>query len=225
MIHVRSGEIHHYELLIRMKVDGEIISPGEFLPHAESSDLIIEIDRWAIRRGIEYGRTCPVAINLSGRSLSVPGLGDYIARTLSEVGTDPANVQFEVTETAAAENLDDARHLVDELAELGCGSSLDDFGTGYGTFTYLKYLPVNELKIDVTFIRDLNDETGRRVVESIIAVAQSFDMSTVAEGVEDGETLRLLDRMQVDLAQGYHIGRPAPMDSVVEKTGAGTEVN
>lgn len=216
VIDVRSGNVHHHELLIRMELDGEIVSPDKFLPHAEASDLILDIDRWAIRRGIEYSAISPVAINLSGLSLSIPGLSDFVKDTLAEVNANPADVQFEITETAAAENLDDARRLVGQLADLGCGSSLDDFGTGYGTFTYLKYLPVTELKIDVTFIRDLAKDPDNRVVSSIIAVAQSFDMSTVAEGVEDSETLELLQRMEVDLAQGYHIGRPRPMDSVVE---------
>lgn len=217
VVQIGDGSVHHHELLIRMDLDGEIVTPDKFLPHAEASDLIVDIDRWAIRRGIEYGAICPVAINLSGRSLSVPGLSDYVEQTLREVGTEPSNVQFEVTETAAAENLEDARRLVGQLAALGCGSSLDDFGTGYGTFTYLRYLPVTELKIDVTFIRDLKEETDFRVVNSIIAVAKSFRMSTVAEGVEDEETLLLLDQLQVDLAQGYHIGRPGPMDQAIEE--------
>jgi PAS domain S-box-containing protein len=213
VLDAETRELHHHELLLRMCHQGRVVTPDEFLPHAESSDLIAEIDSWVIRRGIEQGRHGRVAINLSAKSLSTPGLIASIEEQMKLAGTPADNLIFEITETAAAENLVLAHRLVSKLTELGCGVSLDDFGTGYGSFTYLKHLPVTELKIDMSFIRDLrNDEVDRRVVRSIITVAKNFEMTTVAEGVEDEETLQLLLEMGVDQLQGYHLGRPSALD-------------
>jgi EAL domain-containing protein (putative c-di-GMP-specific phosphodiesterase class I) len=203
--------VHHHELLLRMDLDGDVITPNHFLPHAESSELITEIDRWAVREGIEFARTLPVAINLSAKSLGNLTLIREIKQALSDPAL-AAKVTFEITETAAAENLAAARSLVEELTALGCAVALDDFGTGYGSFTYLKHLPVTELKIDIDFVRGLvDDANNQRVVKSIISVAQNFGMKSVAEGVEDEATLQLLRSFGVDLVQGYYIGYPAQM--------------
>jgi EAL domain-containing protein (putative c-di-GMP-specific phosphodiesterase class I) len=136
---------------------------------------------------------------------------------LSEEAVPVGNVTFEITETAAAENMRGARELVAELNGLGCAVALDDFGTGYGSFTYLRHLPVTQLKIDIEFIRGIDqDPTDRRVVESMVDVARNFAMTTVAEGVEDERTLELVREMGVDLAQGYYVGRPRPLEIEVE---------
>jgi EAL domain-containing protein (putative c-di-GMP-specific phosphodiesterase class I) len=214
----RSGRIHHHELLLRMQLDGQIITPNRFLPHAESTELISHIDAWAVREGIRLGSRDPVAINLSAKSLGNPRVLEWVKSGLAEFGTDPANVIFEITETAAAENLEAAGTLVHGLSSLGCSVALDDFGTGYGSFTYLKYLPVSQLKVDITFIRNLiKDQVDRRVVTSIVAVADTFGMQTVAEGVEDAETLEALIDIGIDLAQGYHLGRPRPMEDFASR--------
>lgn len=208
---VRTGTVHHHELLLRMKEGGETIGPDRFLPHAERSELIAAIDRWAIDRGSELARHEPVAINLSARSLATPELVGAVERAIL-AGTPAANFVFEITETAAAENLEAARELVTSLTDLGCGVALDDFGTGYGCFTYLKHLPVTTLKIDAGFIRNLGeDETDARVVRSIIAVAANFGIKTVAEGVESPRALELLRELGVDYVQGYLIGPPGPL--------------
>lgn len=213
VVDVGTKELHHHELLLRMLHRGRVVTPNEFLPHAESCELISEIDSWVIARAIEHGRHGRVALNLSARSLSTPGLISSVEEHLGSTGTPAENLIFEITETAAAENFEQAHVLVNDLTELGCGVALDDFGTGYGSFTYLKHLPVTELKIDLSFIRDLHaDEVDKRVVKSIITVAKNFDMTTVAEGVEDEQTLQLLLEMGVDLLQGYHLGRPAAME-------------
>jgi PAS domain S-box-containing protein len=204
-----SGRITHHELLIRLRLDGELVAPGSFLPHAEGTHLMRRIDRWAIRRGIELAGERPVAINLSATSLSDPGIVSAVEEALREAGAEAEDVRFEITETAAAEDLDAARSLVEALRGLGCLVELDDFGTGYGSFTYLARLPVNTLKIDMSFIRRLADSPeDLRVVRSIVAVAQNFGLTTIAEGVEDMDTLSLLRGVEVDQVQGYLIGRP-----------------
>ena len=227
VVDVKTGALHHNELLLRMKLGDRVVTPFEFLPHAESCSLITEIDRWAITRGTQLGRTGKVAINLSAKGLSTPNLVDFVEKSLDEAQTPASNVLFEITETAAVENLDEAHKLVEDLRSLGCGAALDDFGTGYGSFTYLKHLPVSELKIDMSFVRGLLvDEVDQRIVKSIIHVAQNFEMTTVAEGVEDEETLSLLVEMGVDLVQGYHLGRPQPLpeeQSMAAASSAGVE--
>jgi PAS domain S-box-containing protein len=206
-----SGVTDHYELLLRMDLDGKVITPDQFLPYAENCALITEIDRFAVTTGFEIAATVPVAINLSARSLQDPLLIGYIKDALG-TGTLARNVIFEITETAAVKNLDAAHELVEELTSLGFGVALDDFGTGYGSFTYLKHLPVTELKIDIDFVRGLTeDPIDQRLVKSIVSVARNFEMKTVAEGVEDQATLDLLHTLGVDFVQGYHIGYPAQL--------------
>ncbi|HET7506966.1 MAG TPA: EAL domain-containing protein [Solirubrobacterales bacterium] len=212
ILDLRTGDVHHYELLVRMRLDGELVPPGRFLPYAEKSELIHELDLWAVEQGVRLGERVPVAINLSARSLGSRELMRAIERSLHRDSTLAQMLTFEITETAAAENMQGARELVGELTKLGCGVALDDFGTGYGSFTYLRHLPVNQLKIDMEFIRGLaSDPADRRVVESMIDVARNFEMTTVAEGVEDEQTLELLRELEVDLVQGYLIGHPRPL--------------
>ncbi len=211
VVAMETGLIHHHELLLRMNLDGELISPGRFLPHVEGTELISEIDRWALRRGIEYAQRLPVAIKLSDMGLTNKEV-IAIVRTQLAGGAPPKNVILEITESAAAGDLDAIQVLIRELADLGCEVTLDDFGTGYGSFTYLKKLPVTQLKIDMQFVRNLvEDENDQRVVRSMIDVAKNFDLTTVAEGVEDEGTLQLLRKFGVELVQGYHVGYPARM--------------
>ena len=215
---LRTGSVDHRELLIRMDLDGETISPGAFLPHAEKSELITRIDRWAIERGIELARSGRVAINLSARSLDNLELSEWIAAALGDRAL-AQNVIFEITETAAAANLDAAESLVKRLTDLGCGVALDDFGTGYGSFTYLKRLPVTELKIDMEFIRGLTGDPGnQRVVRSIVSAARHFDITTVAEGVEDEDAVELLRTLGVDMVQGYYVGYPSAISASDHET-------
>lgn len=212
ILDLRTGSIHHYELLVRMRLDGEVVPPDRFLPYVEESELIRRLDLWAVEKGIRLGERIPVAINLSARSLGSRELLSAIEGSLNRDASLAKNLTFEITETAAAENMRGARDLVGELTKMGCGVALDDFGTGYGSFTYLRHLPVTQLKIDMEFIRGLGaDPADRRVVESMIHVARNFEMTTVAEGVEDERTLDLLRELDVDLAQGYLIGRPQPL--------------
>jgi len=212
IVDLKSGELVQEELLIRMKgKDGKLIMPGEFLPQAERFGLAPEIDRWVVSKAAAMARDRRVEVNLSAKSIGDPTLPGFIELELMAAGADPANVVFEITETAAAEDFEQARKLADRLTRLGCGFALDDFGTGFGSFTYLKHLPVSFIKIDIDFVRELTDDAAdRQVVNAIIGVARNFGIETIAEGVESAETLELLAEMGVDYAQGFHIGRPAP---------------
>jgi len=213
ILDLKSGRIHHHELLVRMRLDGELVLPGAFLPYAEEVDLIHDLDLWAVERGLQLAAQTPVAINLSARSFGSRGILEVIERKLGADASLASNVTFEITETAAAENLQGARELVVELMKMGCDVALDDFGTGYGSFTYLRHLPVTQLKIDTQFITGIaNDGADRRVVESIVAVARNFEMTTVAEGVEDQASFEMVEQLGVDLVQGYYVGRPQPLE-------------
>jgi diguanylate cyclase (GGDEF)-like protein len=210
MIDLESGEISHKELLIRMVGDeGEVIPPSAFLPTAERVGLITEIDRWVTKEGLRLAMAGEkISINLAGPSIGDPEVMEMV-RTAIAKGLDPAHLIFEITETAAMTNMKAARDFVSSLNEFGCGVALDDFGTGFGSFTYLKHLPTTHLKIDTEFVRDvLVNSTDREVVKSITDVAHSLGKRTVAEGVEDKETLEILRSYGVDCAQGWYLGPP-----------------
>ncbi len=215
IIALPTGETLMEELLVRMiDEDGAIISPTSFLPTAEQFGLIREIDRWVIRKGIERAATGHrVNINLSARSLSDPDLVGIIEKLLREGGVSPDQVGFEYTETAAVSSVEDARKFTEGLNGLGCEVALDDFGTGFGSFVLLKHLPISTMKIDIEFVRGLStSEADRRIVRSIVHIATESGLKVVAEGVEDEGALALLRGYGVDQAQGYFIGRPAPIE-------------
>lgn len=206
-------EIVQHELLVRMKRPGAVerlIMPGEFMPPAEKYGLVDRIDRWVVEHALELGKDRKVTINLSGSTISQPDLIAWIEKAVRSSETPTENLVFEITETAVVDNLVAAEALVRRLRDLGCQFALDDFGTGYGSLAYLKRFPVDFLKIDMEFVRDMvNNEADRRVVRSITATADLFGIATIAEGVEDADTLELLREFGVDYAQGYYIGRPA----------------
>jgi PAS domain S-box-containing protein len=216
IVDLTSGAIVQRELLLRMREpDGGLVGPGEFLEVAEHYGLIGEIDRWVIERGVDIAARSGsgVELNLSARSIGDPAMLEHIERCIGRAGADPELIVIEITETAILEDAEAARAFAARLREIGCKLALDDFGTGYGGFTYLKQLPVDYLKIDIEFVRDLATNPGsRHVVEAVVALAHGFELKTVAEGVEDAETLELLHSLGVDFAQGYHIARPAPLD-------------
>ena len=227
IVDLQSSDVVQRELLLRMRTEdlsGDVINPGLFLPSAERSGLISEIDRLVINRSAELAVAGgPVELNVSGASISDPSLVDFIRRAIGRTGADPSTLVFEITETTLISDEAAARAFVEGLHRLGCKIALDDFGTGYGGFTYLKQLPIDYLKIDIEFVRDVKyDPASRRVVEAVVSLARGFGLTTVGEGVEDQETLELLRTLGVDRAQGFHIGRPAPLEpaaSVAARTG------
>ena len=213
----RTGQ---YELLLRMlDPDGALIAPGAFLPVAERYDLMRDIDRWVVRRAIgmlaecsAQGHDITVEVNLSGRSAGDETLLALIEAQLRATGVDPARLILEVTETEAVEDIARARRFATRLAELGCRFALDDFGAGFGSFYYLKHLPFDYLKIDGEFVRNCTRDPGDRVViQALVQVARGMGKRTVAEQAGDAETVTLLRELGVDQAQGYHLGRPAPL--------------
>lgn len=212
---LETGEVVQHELLLRVTgPDGSVQGPADFLADAERLGLSGDVDRWVVRRSLEVAAAgSPVELNLSAASLDDQGLLEDIATWMDELGVDPATVCFEITETALIADEEAGRAFVARLRDLGCQIALDDFGTGYGGFTYLKKLAVDFLKIDIEFVHDLaSNAASRHVVQAVIHLARSFGLQTVAEGVEDAESLALLRELGVDFAQGYHLGRPAPLD-------------
>jgi PAS domain S-box-containing protein len=204
------------ELLIRLakvRGGGDLLAPGEFLPAAERFDLIQVIDQWVVDRAIKLAAAGhSVTVNVSAKTISDPRQVDRIERAVLASRAPARNLVFEITETAVADNLEAARAFAIRLHKLGCGIALDDFGVGHGTFTYLRHLPVDYLKIDMQFVRDLlSDAEDLQVVQAIVGVARQFKIETIAEGVEDQATLQELRRIGVDYAQGYWTGRPVPL--------------
>ena len=210
------GSLSHLEALVRMDDErhpGQLILPALFIQQAERNSRILDIDRWVIGEALRRLAECPavpaIAVNLSGRSLSEPSLPQFISNALRESGINPRRLIVEITETAAVSDLLDAQRMIEALRQLGCGVCLDDFGVGFASFAYLKHLHVDTIKIDGLFIRDLpNDRDNQVFVKAMVSVALGLGKSVVAEYVEDGETLALLRRFGVDLAQGYHLDRP-----------------
>ncbi|MCA1979098.1 MAG: EAL domain-containing protein [Thiobacillus sp.] len=208
----------HYEVLIRMRgEDGAIISPGEFLPAAERYGLALSFDHWVVRNVFAYLDTHPedvahYALNLSGRSLSDPGTADFILDEIAKYHFDPARISFEVTETAAIDNLDTCERLILTLKSRGIQFALDDFGRGQSSFGYLKRLPVASLKIDGEFVRGLDtDREKLAIVKAMHTLAHELGKKTIAEQVETETELACLKAMGVDYVQGYLLDRPSPL--------------
>jgi diguanylate cyclase (GGDEF)-like protein/PAS domain S-box-containing protein len=213
-----------HELLLRYLDDnGDLVPPGAFLPIAERFDLICEIDRWVLGEAVRMlheehaaGREVALAVNLSGRTMSDPGLGEYLESLLAARPVPPGRLVIEVTETAAIVNIDRARRLAERLHTLGCRFALDDFGAGFASFYYLKHLAFDYLKIDGEFVRQLvHDPTDQLVIEAVVNIARGLGTRTVAEFVGDEPTVELLERLGVDFGQGYHLGMPVPVDAVL----------
>ncbi len=219
IVNLRTGLVTHHELLVRMlSADGELIPPGAFLPTAERYGLIGSIDRWVTRTGLRLAQTgVAVSINLSGYTIGDTEIIADVRRAIAD-GLPPARLIFEVTETAALTNVEAAREFAERLNRLGCSLALDDFGARFGSFTYLKHVPARYLKIDQEFVKELvGNPTDQEVVKSIVGIARSLGKLTIAEGVEDGETLALLRCYGVDAAQGFHLGRPERILSSVSQ--------
>ncbi|EHQ51319.1 PAS/PAC sensor-containing diguanylate cyclase/phosphodiesterase [Ectothiorhodospira sp. PHS-1] len=215
----------HFEVLMRLREDQDrLISPGNFLPAAERYNLATAIDRYVIRQCLAWlADQRPLldlldacAINLSGHSVGDAAFLDFVLEALEHTNIPPEKLCFEVTETVAIANLDNANDLFLRLSRLGCRFSLDDFGSGMSSFGYLRTLPVQYLKIDGIFVRDVvQDATDRALVSSINDIAHLMGKQTIAEYVESEAILKILRDIGVDHVQGHFIGEPRPLESLV----------
>jgi diguanylate cyclase (GGDEF)-like protein len=223
----KEGFDQYREILIRLKDPaGKIVLPGEFLPSSERYGLMHLIDRWVIQTLFSLlserdltskedtlnSDDCLYTINLSGASLNDDQFLDFVYRQFSAYSVSPKNICFEITETIAITNYDKAIQTVQCLKSFGCKFALDDFGTGMSSFGYLKYLPVDYLKIDGIFIKDMiHCEVAREIVKSISRIAHVLEIQTIAEFVENEQILLKLIDMDIDYAQGYGIAKPVPL--------------
>lgn len=218
ILELSSGEVTQSELLLRMRGDDGLIPPNAFLGDAERLGLIHAIDRWVVAHAIELLAERPgvcLEVNLSGHSTGDEQVLRLIKGELEASGVAPNRLILEITETAAIASIDQARRFAEALRDLGCRFALDDFGAGFGSFYYLKHIPVDFLKIDGDFVRSPRSQADDLVVESIVHMARGLGKQTIAEFVEDEGTLEALRAKGVDYAQGFHIGRPGPVEGLL----------
>ncbi len=218
-----SGQ-QHYELLVRMEDEkGRMVLPGSFLPAAERYKYSVRIDRWVVGSALDWLQSKPrhvdglflCSINLSGHSLGDEEFLAFVLEKLDSTGVPAHKICFEVTETAAIANLSSASRFIQEIKERNCRIALDDFGSGLSSFAYLKQLPVDFIKIDGLFVRDIvEDPIDKAMVKSINEVAKVMDKQTIAEFVETRETLDMLGELGVDYAQGHYISAPKSIDEL-----------
>lgn len=216
VFNAKSRERTHAEALLRMRDEaGKLLAPSQFIPFAEKSNLIIDIDRWMIDAVVRLLASdpglAPVSVNVSGRSFDEPMMADFIADRLEEHEVAPSRLLVEITETAAIRDMRDAQRFIDRLHAVGCKVCLDDFGAGFSTFAYIKQLPVDVLKIDGMFIRNLSKSRDNQVfVKAMLDIARGFGKITIAESVEDEASLDFLAAAGVDMVQGYLLEMPHP---------------
>ena len=211
----------HFEVLVRMiDADDELVLPGAFIPAIERYGLMSKVDRWVVTHTLDWFAQNPekmaalelCSINLSANSLSDEGFMHHIADMLENPEIDARKICFEITETTAVSNLSLALNFVRDIKKKGCLFALDDFGSGMSSFGYLKNLPVDFLKIDGMFVRDiLHDDINLAMVKSINEIAHVMGKSTIAEFVENEDILNLLKQVGVDYVQGYAVAKPEPL--------------
>ncbi|GEA11271.1 hypothetical protein KUL49_16460 [Alteromonas sp. KUL49] len=207
------NSVEQYEVLCRLELDGEIVSPMKFIPLAEQSDLIVSLDKYMFRKSLEKltesSLQTTLSINLSGKTLTHPNLKTFIEDGFKQYDIAPARITFEVTETYAVTHIDEAKAFISWARALGCQFALDDFGQGVSSFSYLQSLPISKLKIDGCFIKDIHKNTkNRMIVSTMVNLCHQFKLASVAEFVEDEEILTVLRDIGVDYAQGYGIHKP-----------------
>jgi diguanylate cyclase (GGDEF)-like protein len=213
-----SGEHQHFEVLLRLQDENDkIISPFFFIPAAERYNLMSKIDRWVIKNALKKMSSAQTqsalscSINLSGQSFCEPGFVEYAIEQIRKSDVNPENICFEITETAAVSNLSQAIDFINSLKKIGCKFSLDDFGSGMSSFTYLKNLPVDYLKIDGYFVKSLlESKVDHAMVSAINQIGQVMELKTIAEFVENDDIFQELKALGIDYGQGYGIGKPEP---------------
>lgn len=221
IIDVKTRTVECYEVLVRLIVDGKMVFPNDFIPSLEKAEDVHLLDRHVIALAFKTMQQKPIlkrlAINLSAQAFTDDRLFAYITEQLSKYHIDPSKIVFELTESASLTNITGTQRMVSKLNQHGCHFSIDDFGTGFSTFSYLKQIPAGCVKIDGSFVQDmLKNPIDAVLVRSINETAKALGKTTVAEFVEDAETLDKLTELGVDYAQGYHIGKPMPIDEIID---------
>ncbi|WP_020396784.1 putative bifunctional diguanylate cyclase/phosphodiesterase [Thiolinea disciformis] len=215
------SEYVHYEVLLRLPFRKHLLSPGSFLPAADRLDMMGKIDRWIIRRVLETlsantlstesGADIRLMINLSSQAVQDNELGAYIAEQINTYKVNPTLLCFEIAESVAIANFVQTKRLMKALHDMGCHLVLDDFGSGFSSLNYVRDLPLSYLKIDGNFVHNLvSNPIDAAMVKAVHEVGQVMQLSTIAELVEDSETLERLRQIGVDYAQGYFCGKPYP---------------
>ncbi|MBI1890422.1 MAG: EAL domain-containing protein [Burkholderiales bacterium] len=214
---LQSGQVSHYEALLRLlDENGKPCNTGELIKTCEVFGLIERLDLAIVARCLAEADRLPkgagVAINLSGKSIGDPALLQFIESRMAELAIDPHRIIFELTETAAFYNLDEVRHFVKRIKELGCRFALDDFGVGFSSFYYIKELDFDYLKLDGSFIAKLPKSPNDQVfVRAMVEISRVFGLSVIAEWVEDLETVEMLRELNVAYGQGWYFGKPMPL--------------
>jgi EAL domain-containing protein (putative c-di-GMP-specific phosphodiesterase class I) len=219
----------HYEILLRIRnSDGELESPQAFVRAAEQYDMMRAVDRWVVdaffdtvapyAEGLE--REMGFSINLSGKSTGDGEFREYVKQKIRANPLQSIHLGFEITETALVGDISDTAAFIDDIRHLGCTFSLDDFGSGYASFSYLKDFPVDFVKIDGVFVREiLNKPADYAMINSITEIAHFMDKQVIAEFVSSAEIAQALSGIGVDYAQGYHFGKPRPLVEVLDELG------
>lgn len=219
----------HYEVLLRLPFRKHLLSPGSFLPAADRLDMMSRIDRWIIRQvlvtvsenrlSVGGGGEPRLMINLSSQAVQDSDLYDYIASQMKSLRVDPSLFCFEIAESVAIANFMQTKRLMQSLHELGCQLVLDDFGSGFSSLNYVRDLPLNYLKIDGNFVHNLvSNAIDAAMIKAVHEVGQVMKLVTIAELVEDSETMDQLRNIGVDFAQGYHCGKPYPFMELCEQS-------
>ena len=211
-----------YEVLVRMKHEGELLSPGSFLPSAERLGLMSKIDRWVVGKTIDFialnhqgEKNRLFTINISADTVLDASFISFVSTLLDDKAVDPSNLCFEISESVALANFSETQGMLKKLSGLGCSGSLDDFGSGFSSLSYLRDLSLQYLKIDGTFIRNMSkNRIDAAMVDGVNKVGQVMNLRTVAELVENEITVKLLQKMGVNYAQGYHCGKPFPIEDI-----------
>lgn len=218
-----------FEALIRWQVGDRLVPPNDFIPHAEQTGLIVPIGAWALQeacreaarweRDFALPKNFSIAVNLSARQFAQPDLVRYLARALDESGLDPGRLKVEITETLVMQNPESVVHKLRGLREMGAKVSIDDFGTGYSSLAYLQRFPINTLKVDRSFVSDLDAFENLVIVRTIVSLAHNLGLDVVAEGIETERQRDFLAELTCECGQGFLFSKPLPQSRALEMLG------
>ncbi|GAA0859598.1 bifunctional diguanylate cyclase/phosphodiesterase [Aliiglaciecola litoralis] len=226
ILELESGQITKAEALIRWRLeDGSLVAPDDFIPLAEQTGLIVPLGKWVINRAgemlktiIQHKPSLKVSVNLSPRQFSDKNLVSFLKSVVDHCGIPAQNLELELTEGVLIDNFDKVQQLLNDVRKMGISVSIDDFGTGYSSLAYLQKLPIDHLKIDRSFVRDLDtNDSDRAIVLAVIAMAHSLKLGVIAEGVENRQQRQFLLDNQCDTAQGYLFSKPVPFDDFCQQ--------